>query len=67
VARYGGEISKQLQDLSESVSSERETRIEEKIKKLELAATAPVALVFAGFLVILLVGFGRTLMKAIEG
>ena len=67
VARYGGEISKQLQDLSESVSSERETRIEEKIKKLELAATAPVALVFAGFLVILLVGFGRTLMKAMEG
>lgn len=67
VARYGGEISKQLQDLSESVSSERETRVEEKIKKLELAATAPVALVFAGFLFILLVGFGRTLLRAMEG
>lgn len=66
VARYGGEISKQLQDLSESVSAERETKVEEKIKKLELAATAPVALVFAGFLFILLVGFGRTLLKAME-
>jgi len=66
VARYGGEISKQLQDLSESVSSERETKVEEKIKKLELAATAPVALVFAGFLSILLVGFGRTLLMAME-
>lgn len=67
VARYGGEISKQLQDLSESVSAERETKVEEKIKKLELAATGPVALVFAGFLFILLVGFGRTLLKAMEG
>lgn len=66
VARYGGEISKQLQDLSETVSSERETRIQEKIKKLELAATAPVALVFGGFLFILLIGFGITLMKAME-
>lgn len=67
VARYGGEISKQLQDLSESVSSERETKVEEKIKKLELAATGPVALVFAGFLFILLVGFGMTLLNAMEG
>jgi Flp pilus assembly protein TadB len=67
VARYGGEISKQLQDLSESVSAERETKVEEKIKKLELAATAPVALVFAGFLFILLVGFGRTLLKGMGG
>lgn len=67
VARYGGEISKQLQDLSESVSSERETKVEEKIKKLELAATGPVALVFAGFLFILLIGFGMTLLKAISG
>jgi Flp pilus assembly protein TadB len=67
VARYGGEISKQLQDLSEAVSSERETKIEEKIKKLELAATGPVALVFGGFLVILLVGFGRTLLRGLGG
>lgn len=67
VARYGGEISKQLQDLSESVSSERETKVDEKIKKLELSATGPVALVFAGFLFILLIGFGMTLLKAMGG
>jgi Flp pilus assembly protein TadB len=65
VARYGGEISKQLQDLSESVSAERETKVDEKIKKLELVATVPVTLVFAGFLVILLLGFGMSLLKAI--
>lgn len=64
VARYGGEISKQLQDLSESVSTNREVKIDEKIKKLELAATGPVALVFGGFLFILLIGFGMTLLKA---
>jgi Flp pilus assembly protein TadB len=67
VARYGGEISKQLQDLSESVSSTREMRVEEKIKKLELSATAPVAFVFAGFLFILLIGFGTCLMKGLGG
>jgi len=65
VARYGGEISKQLQDLSESVSAERETKVDEKIKKLELVATVPVTLVFAGFLIILLLGFGMSLLKAV--
>jgi Flp pilus assembly protein TadB len=64
VARYGGEISKQLQDLSESVSAERETKVDEKVKKLELVATLPVTLVFAGFLIILLLGFGMSLLKA---
>ncbi len=58
VAKFGGEISKQLQDLADSVSAQREARVEERIKKLELDATAPVALVFFGYLVILLVGFG---------
>jgi Flp pilus assembly protein TadB len=67
VARYGGEISKQLQDLSEAVSSTREMRVDEKIKKLELAATAPVALVFAGFLGILMIGFGMSMAKGLGG
>lgn len=65
VARYGGEISKQLQDLSEAVSSARETRVEEKIKKLELIATAPVGLVFLGFIIILLIGFGTSMTKGL--
>lgn len=64
VAKHGGEISKQLQDLADSVASQREAKIEEKIKKLELAATPPVALVFFGYLAILLIGFGLQIMTA---
>jgi flagellar protein FlaJ len=64
VAKFGGEISKQLQDLANSIASQREAHVEEKIKKLELAATAPVALVFFGYLVILLIGFGIQIMTA---
>jgi len=66
VARYGGEISKQLQDLSEAVASSRETAVEAKIKKLELNATAPVALVFFGFIIIILIGFGTILINALS-
>ncbi len=64
VAKHGGEISKQLQDLGDSILSQREAKIEEKIKKLELAATAPVALVFFGYLAILLIGFGLQIITA---
>jgi pilus assembly protein TadC len=65
VAKFGGEVSKQLQELADAVSSQRETKIEAKIKKLELEATAPVALVFFGYLVILLVGFLLQILTAI--
>jgi len=58
VAKHGGEITRQLQELADAVAGQRETRIEAKIKKLELAATGPVALVFVGFLIILVIGFG---------
>jgi len=57
VAKHGGEITRQLQELADAVAGQRETRIEAKIKKLELEATLPVTLVFMGFIVILLVGF----------
>lgn len=57
VAKHGGEITRQLQELADSVSGQRETQIEGKIKKLELVATGPVAFVFLGFLVILFSGF----------
>jgi len=58
VAKHGGEITRQLQELADAVASQRETKIEAKIKKLELEATGPVGLVFLGFLVIILIGFG---------
>jgi len=64
VARHGGEISRQLQELADAVSTQRETKIEGKIKQLELKATAPVAVVFGGFLIILLIGFGLKLITA---
>jgi len=64
VAKFGGEVTRQLQELADAVSSQRETKVEAKIKKLELEATAPVALVFFGYLVILLIGFGLQIITA---
>ena len=64
VAKHGGEITRQLQELADSIAKQRETKIEEKIKKLELEATGPVALVFCGFLVVLLIGFGIQIRDA---
>jgi len=58
VAKHGGEITRQLNELADAVANQRAMQIEAKIKKLELAATGPVALVFLGFLAILLIGFG---------
>jgi pilus assembly protein TadC len=67
VAKHGGEITRQLQELADAVASQRETKIDAKIKKLELSATGPVALVFMGFLLILMIGFGLQVMKAFAG
>ncbi|RIL10099.1 MAG: hypothetical protein DCC75_05065, partial [Proteobacteria bacterium] len=64
VAKHGGEISRQLQELADAVSSQRETKIEGRIKRLELEATGPVGLVFLGFMCILLIGLGLQVMKA---
>jgi Flp pilus assembly protein TadB len=63
VAKHGGEITRQLQELADAVAGQRETRIEAKIKRLELEATGPVALVFLGFIGIVLIGFGLQLGK----
>lgn len=64
VAKHGGEITRQLQELADSVSSQRQTYIEGRIKRLEIVATGPVSLVFMGFLVMLLVSFGVQLKSA---
>jgi Flp pilus assembly protein TadB len=58
VVQHGGEVSKRLIEIADSVAAMRETIIEEKIKKLELVATGPVGLVFMAFMMIILVGFG---------
>jgi Flp pilus assembly protein TadB len=64
VAKHGGEITRQLQELADAVASKRETEIDAKIKKLELKATGPLALVFLGFLIILFSGFAVQLMDS---
>ncbi|NMC63442.1 MAG: type II secretion system F family protein [SAR324 cluster bacterium] len=64
VARHGGEVTKQLQELADSVATQREIKIDAKIKKLELQATGPVALVFSAFLIIILLEFGLQVLKA---
>ncbi len=56
VSKHGGEISHQLQELANAVSSQRETQIDSKIKRLELQATGPVALVFVAFMGTLMIG-----------
>lgn len=66
VAKHGGEISRQLQELADAVSGQREARIDGIIKKLELKATGPVALVFFGFLIIILTGFGLQITSAFK-
>lgn len=66
VAKHGGEISRQLQELADSVSRQREAHIEERINKLELSATFPLTMVFAGFLIILLIGLGSQFSRVFE-
>lgn len=66
VARHGGEVTKQLQNLADAVATQRESSIDEKIRKLELKATGPVALVFFGFMIVLLIGFGIQIQSAFK-
>lgn len=66
VSKHGGEITRQLQELADSVAAQRETKIEAKIRKLELEATGPVGLVFLGFMLILMAGIGANVMQAFK-
>ena len=50
-------------ELADSVNTQRETKVEALIKQLELKATGPVALVFLGFIIIILIGFGIQIKK----
>ena len=64
VAKFGGEITKQLQDLAESVASQREAKIETIIKKLELKASGPVAIVFLAYMIILGLGIASQFVNS---
>jgi type II secretory pathway component PulF len=66
VAKFGGEVAKQLQELADSVGSQREARIETEIKKLELKATGPVSLVFLAYVMLLGLGIVAQIMAGTE-
>lgn len=65
-SRHGGEISKQLMELSESVTNERQSIIETMIAGLGNKATMALGLIFFGFFIILLGGIGIRMMEAFQ-
>ena len=66
-ARHGGEISSQLQELADSVMTQRQVQIEGKIAALPVKATGPLAMVFAGFFALLFAGLFVRLLSAFGG
>ena len=66
-AKHGGEISKQLQELADSVMVQRQTQVEGRISQLPVKATGPLVTVFAGFFSLLLSGLFVKLMSVFGG
>jgi len=54
-------------ELANAVTNQRNAMIEAKIKQLELKATIPVAIVFFGFMIILVTGFGIQVIEGLSG
>ncbi|MDR2337904.1 MAG: type II secretion system F family protein [Deltaproteobacteria bacterium] len=65
-AQQGGEVSRQLQDLGESVSLHRQIQVEARIVKLPVKATGPLTMVFAGFFIMLIGSVFITLAQNIK-
>lgn len=63
-AKHGGEVSKQLQELADSVMVQRQVQVEAKITALPVKATGPLAMVFAGFFALLFAGLMVRLLGA---
>jgi Flp pilus assembly protein TadB len=66
-SRHGGEVSKQLQELADSVMVQRQVQVEAKITALPVKATGPLAMVFAGFFALLFAGLMVRIMGAFGG
>ena len=66
-AKHGGEISRQLQELADSIMVQRQMAVEAKITALPVKATGPLAMVFAGFFALLFSGLMVRLMGAFGG
>lgn len=67
VTKFGGEISRQLQDLADSVATQREAKVEARIRKLELKASGPVALVFVAYMLLLGLGIAAQALRNMPG
>lgn len=66
-AKHGGEVTRQLQELADAVSTTRQVQVEGKITALPVKATGPLAMVFAGFFALLFAGIVVRLMGAFGG
>jgi type II secretory pathway component PulF len=66
VTKFGGEVSRQLQELADTISSQRDAKIEATIRQLELKATGPVSLVFLAFVALLGLGIAAQIMTGGE-
>ena len=64
-SRHGGEISKQLQGLSDAIMTERNVMIQGRIAALPVKATGPLGLVFAGFYGMLIAGILVNMMMSL--
>ncbi len=60
-SRHGGEVARQLKELSDGIIVQREAQVEGLIKKLEVKATLPVALAFVAFLALFFTGVACSL------
>jgi Flp pilus assembly protein TadB len=63
-SKYGGEISRQLQELADAVMTQRQVVVEGRITALPVKATGPLTVVFAGFFALLFAGIMVRLMGA---
>lgn len=66
VTKFGGEVSRQLQELADSVAAQREAKIEGEIRKLELKATGPVSMVFLSYMMLLGLGIAAQIMSGMD-
>lgn len=66
-SKHGGELSKQLQELADSVTTQRQVYVEGKITALPVKATGPLVTIFAGFFALLFSGLMVKLMEGFGG
>lgn len=65
-AKHGGEVSKQLQELADATTVQRQVQVEGRIASLPVKATGPLTMVFAGFFLILLAGLFVRMVDAFK-